>query len=124
MPSALASYFSLNDATVLAAFGEPCWFYPKIGDPREVSASVDQVNRAIDGDNGDIYTEERLEILVSRDATEGIDRVALGDGFRRDTDPAGTIYSFTGEIIEPSDSAWKLAFVRRLPYQKGGNNQR
>lgn len=122
MPALFQPAFASLDATVLAAFGEECWFIPKTGNARQITAAVDQGTATVD-DEHSIYTEERLEILVARSAA-GIAAVAIGDGFRRATDPEGTVYAYTGEKIDVNDAAWKLAFVRRIPYQKGGNNLR
>lgn len=120
MPSILSAYYGLSDLAVVAMNGEPCSFVPKIGDSKAVSAAVDQSSGTVDDERG-IYSEERLEVLVSRSASTGIATVAIGDGFRRDTDPVGVLYAYTGEKIDVSDSAWKLAFVLRRPFQRGGN---
>lgn len=90
-----------------------------------MSAVIVQISGTNDDESGGIDSEERLEILVGRDdADAGISKVAIGEGFRRDTDPADVRYAYTGEKRDVSDSAWELAFVRRVPYQKGGRNIR
>jgi hypothetical protein len=123
MPAYYADAFTSMDATVLAAFGEECTYYPKVGDSRAVTAAVDAGEVIVESPEG-IVTEKRLEVLVSRSAVSGIDDIQVGDGLRRDTDPAGEVHSYQGEKIEEHASYWKLAFVRRLPYERGGNRIR
>lgn len=123
MPALYAAAFASMDATVLAAFGEECTFYPKSGGSRAVTAAVDAGEVIVETPEG-LINERRLEVLVERDADGGIDAIQIGDGFRRDTDPVDEVCAYQGEKIEEHASHWKLAFVRRLPYERGGNRIR
>lgn len=123
MPAHFADAFASMDATVLAAFGEECTFYPKSGGSRSVTAAVDAGEVIVETPEG-LVTERRLEVLSARAAATGIDVIQVGDGFRRSTDPADEVCAYQGEKIEEHASYWKLAFVRRLPYERGGNRIR
>lgn len=123
MPAHFADAFTSMDATVLAAFGEECTFYPKSGGSRAVTAAVDAGEVIVETAEG-LVTERRLEVLAARAAATGIDTIQVGDGFRRNTDPADEVCAYQGEKIEEHASHWKLAFVRHLPYERGGNRIR
>lgn len=125
MPAYFASAFSTLDATILAAFGEGCTFHPAAGGSRAITAAVDAGKVTVQTESG-LWEEYRLEAFVMLDPDNalygGIDKtIKHGDGLRRDSDPDGHLYAFEGECVEESESAWKLAFTRRIPFERGGN---
>jgi len=102
-------------------FGEALTYYPAGGGQRSIVGVVSQ-----SGDVGETEIAfeqvDRIEVLVERNATDGIDDPQMQDGLTRDSDGSNAEpYVWTCEKLQVMPGSWVLPFERRKPLIEGGN---
>lgn len=129
MPSAHDAYYQQLDETVLSLEGEDCVYLPLDGEARTVAAAVEESKQQVDEPSG-VWLVTTMQVLVSRDATTGIDNPQFGDSLCREADllADGTpdpskLVGFSGACEDKGPGGWVLTFTRRAPYELGGNRR-
>lgn len=102
-------------------FAETVTYIPKGGKDRSVKAIVDRSVRPVQDQFG-IWQDRVAEVLVSKDATDGIAAIPEYGSSLVTSDLAdGETYSFEGTIVDEDAAAWTLEFVIHDPKRRGGN---
>lgn len=113
-------------------FAETVTFYPAGGGAsRSLAADVRSTGELVDTPLG-VDTTEELLILVSNNESlrnsagtliGGIGTPRIGDQIVREGRPDTERFSYAGQVVKSDRVSWTLRFVRKIPYQIGGQHQ-
>lgn len=99
-------------------FGVPATFMPSSGDSRSISVIVDRT-RLLESRQGGKDTSQTIEVSAAEDEITGFGELTIGDCLVID----GVKYAWTGDETERGDGMVATTFVRKSPFEVGGNRR-